>query len=82
VRVFLSAAPHVRALCLPELVEGFEADVEDGCESVALAALLTPAQAEAGAEEEVLVARPTGRDAPTRPGVPWWEARHAWEWSA
>jgi len=68
-RVFLAAAPTARAVSLPALISGFEADVEDDAEEVVLAAV--------GGEDAWLVARPTGaryRD------LALWEARLPGGW--
>jgi hypothetical protein len=75
VRVFLSAAPAARQWTLPEMVGGFEADIEDDAESVPIVATypvsartLDPAVPLPSLP--TLAARPTGRE---NRGLPWWE---------
>jgi hypothetical protein len=78
-RIYLSAGPSVRAVCLPEVIAGEEYDVEDGAEAATVLGLLTPAQLAAGQEEgEWLEARWTGE---TYKGLPWWEIRRPEEWT-
>jgi hypothetical protein len=75
-KVFVSAAPRVRALCDRELVEGFEADVRDGSDHVEVLALGAPAYAagedpSAQPEQVRLVGRARTPGAEYR-GLPWW----------
>lgn len=64
--VFLVAAPRVRTVCPPDLIEGFEVDIKDGAASVEIYALrrapgYQSAEPEDAPDEDILVGRWTGR---------------------
>ena len=77
-KVFVSAAAEARALSLPNLISGFEAEISDTAKEIRLLAKMPPAaftapkhKADAAVPDVYLVARPTGK---IYQGLPWWEA--------
>ena len=63
-KVFLSAGSSARSHALPNLITGFEVEVEPDVQSIEIAATLDSA-----ADPPRLVGRPTGQ---TYRDLPWW----------
>lgn len=75
--IFLTASPQVRAVCLPRLISGFEAEVNDDQKEVRVLAVRTSAKV---TEHDVwLVGRDTGRRY-GRSNLPVWEVRREKDW--
>jgi hypothetical protein len=86
VRVLIAAAPGVRHMCPPELVEGLQWEVQTDDEyamgvQIAIVPPVVVVPDEAPSAEPptvVLLARDTGREA--HDGLPYWEARLPADW--
>ena len=79
--IYLSAAPEVRRFCLPPLISGFEAEVQDNVVALPIVAL-QPVHPQANlllavAAKVRLEARDTGR---RYRDLPWWEVRRVEDW--
>ena len=79
--VFLSAAPDARPFCLPDLVAGFETEIEPGVREVEIEAIVplvardyTEADPDSAPETVRLVARASGR---SYRGLDWWVVSRA-----